>query len=400
MNNSITLTKEQQCVMEDILAKLVKGKHCCLNAPAGTGKTTIVDVLCSRLDQDFNVILTATTHKAAEVLEKKTGRHTSTIHSAMRLQRKIDYKSGLEKFIKAKGDDYIQNGDIVIVDEASMIPSSLFELIVEMIQTIKVTILFVGDSKQLNPVNEQLSSALLIPNTFTLNKVIRTDNSIVACSEYIRKHVEKVKRFPINELKQFDDINIIEDVASFTNKLNNDPDHVFLCWRNLTSLKESQRYREFLGYERDIIKTGEEIVLMGSVVVNNKVLAKNNTKHVIKSCKKKVIKGISALELETIDGVVFNTCIDFKPVNDHLKYLAKLAKVDSNWRTYYGTKDAFVPITFSHTMTVHKSQGSDIKNVYIDADDIMMNNNLEEMLKLFYVAVSRGVNTVNILRRA
>jgi len=395
----ITLTKDQQNVLDDIKTKFINGQHCCLNAPAGTGKTTIVDHLCNDLDQKFNIILTATTHKAAEVLEAKTGRETMTIHSAMRLQRSIDYKTGLEKFIKSKDNDLIQSGDIVVVDEASMIPSSLFRMIVDMIKDIDVTVLFVGDSKQLNPVKEQLSSALLIPNTFTLTEIIRTDNSIVACSEFIRNCVDNVQRFPVDALKEFKDINVFDNSRSFQESMNNDPDHVFLCWRNITALNEAQRYRGFLGHQEDIITPGEEIVLLSSIVVNKKVIAKNNTKHVVKKCSKRVVKGVAALEIETSLGVKFNTAIDFQPVTAMLSELAEEAKMDSNWRTYYSTKDSFIPITFAHTMTIHKSQGSDIKNVYIDADDIMLNSDLEEMLKLFYVGVSRGIKSVNILRR-
>ena len=65
----ITLTKDQQTVLDDIKTKLINGQHCCLNAPAGTGKTTIVDHLCNDLDRKFNILLTVTTHKAPEVLE-------------------------------------------------------------------------------------------------------------------------------------------------------------------------------------------------------------------------------------------------------------------------------------------------------------------------------------------
>jgi exodeoxyribonuclease-5 len=68
------------------------------------------------------------------------------------------------------------------------------------------------------------------------------------------------------------------------------------------------------------------------------------------------------------------------------------------WREYHDNYiNPFANVTYGYAMTVHKAQGSNFHNVYVDVDDILSNKNVIEMKKCLYTAVTRTVNELNIL---
>jgi hypothetical protein len=68
------------------------------------------------------------------------------------------------------------------------------------------------------------------------------------------------------------------------------------------------------------------------------------------------------------------------------------------WREYHeNIINPFANITYGYAMTVHKAQGSNFYNVYVDVDDILSNKNKIEMKKCLYTAITRTVNQLNIL---
>ena len=99
--------------------------------------------------------MTATTNKAAEVLEFATGRTTQTIHSFLNLTLYEDYESGKTKLNKNPRTWVVHEQKIIFIDECSMIDSQLFNIIGE--GTHQCKIVYVGDRNQLAPVTEKLS---------------------------------------------------------------------------------------------------------------------------------------------------------------------------------------------------------------------------------------------------
>lgn len=71
----------------------------------------------------------------------------------------------------------------------------------------------------------------------------------------------------------------------------------------------------------------------------------------------------------------------------------KLAKVRAKaWRDFLTFNDNVVCLDFVHAMTIHKSQGSTYKSVYLDTEDLAIAAEINYLLylKLFYVAISRA----------
>jgi hypothetical protein len=66
------------------------------------------------------------------------------------------------------------------------------------------------------------------------------------------------------------------------------------------------------------------------------------------------------------------------------------------WRDFLTFDDCVFCLDFKHCMTVHKSQGSTYKHVYVDTQDLgqLVNTNWNMYLRLMYVALSRASTKV------
>lgn len=78
------------------------------------------------------------------------------------------------------------------------------------------------------------------------------------------------------------------------------------------------------------------------------------------------------------------------------------------WFSYWGLKEAFAWLDYSYAMTVHKSQGSTFRNVFVDIRDIARNSTKRcrpsddllvwERNQLAYVAISRSSDRLFIFQ--
>lgn len=107
----------------------------------GVGKTTIVRALGEILAQkQLRVLLAAPTGRAAKRLEEATGRAASTIH------RLLEFTPGHGGF--ARDRDTPLEGDLLVVDESSMLDVQLAEALVQAVPP-AMPLVFVGDQNQL-----------------------------------------------------------------------------------------------------------------------------------------------------------------------------------------------------------------------------------------------------------
>ena len=59
--------------------------------------------------------------------------------------------------------------------------------------------------------------------------------------------------------------------------------------------------------------------------------------------------------------------------------------------------ECFAELNYGYCITVHKSQGSTFKNVFIDINDILSNNNINETSKCLYTSITRSSKTLRLL---
>ncbi len=64
------------------------------------------------------------------------------------------------------------------------------------------------------------------------------------------------------------------------------------------------------------------------------------------------------------------------------------------WREFLSVSESVMLVDYPYALTVHKSQGSTYKNVYLDNTDLKKNPDAIMYLKLLYVGISRASNSV------
>ena len=160
---SITLNPEQQIVKQELLDFLKSShKYHVLMGSAGTGKTTLITEALKDISNK-KIIFSATTNKAVAVLKicsllKNPRISYKTIHKLLNVRRQID-SDGRQQFTYMDVDySSIDDVDIVIVDEASMMNRYMLDQLDNATRGLKIKIIFVGDINQLPPINENKSS--------------------------------------------------------------------------------------------------------------------------------------------------------------------------------------------------------------------------------------------------
>jgi len=166
---------------------------------AGTGKTYLLKYFIDKIVK-HPICVSAPTHKAVRQVERSTGRKGKTLQSLHGLRPNInleDFDLNNVKF-DALGNPTMNNYKIVVIDECSMVNASLHDLNVRRARDLGVKLLYVGDPKQLPPVNKYNDNDVTISPTFNLKnkyelvEIIRqnTDNPLTELLEVIVKDID------------------------------------------------------------------------------------------------------------------------------------------------------------------------------------------------------------------
>ncbi len=143
-----------------------------LTGGPGTGKTTTLNAIIELFERrDLNIQLTAPTGRAAKRMTELTGRDAKTIHRLL----EVEWGAG-DKQQFSRNEKNPLECDVIIIDEASMIDSVLFEKLLRALR-LSCRIILVGDADQLpsvsagNVLNDILSSECF--PSIRLKKVFR-----------------------------------------------------------------------------------------------------------------------------------------------------------------------------------------------------------------------------------
>ena len=103
------------------------------------------------------------------------------------------------------------------------------------------------------------------------------------------------------------------------------------------------------------------------------------------------------LKLKNICYKIINKTNDdnMEKATMQLEVEKKINRLYKEWQV--NVKDPFAEIHYGYAITVHKSQGSTFKNVFIDMSDILENNNISETSKCLYTALTRASSTLKLL---
>ena len=346
----------------------VKAVHDCLNTnvgvltgAGGTGKSSITKALyCIYVRCGFKVELLSATAKAAIRLAECTGGYAQTIH----------------KFLLQNEEEEYQKNTVLIIDEASMMDIMLFNKLLEK-ATLSTRILLVGD-------NNQLPS-------------VQAGNVLGDVIDSARVHVSLLTDI----MRQKEESNIIKYCSMINEGEVFEPceEHDFLYEEFETSKELKDKF--LLLYKKEVkeyglaevhvitpYKKGELGMNNLNTVLQQEINGKtpeamegfrvgDKVRHTQNNYKKEVFNG------ET--GVVysFNSEEDVLRVEYADKFI-DYSRLDIN------------ELTLSYASTVHASQGSEYKVVFVILDKTAINDFLH-IRRLLYTAVSRGKIKVYIL---
>lgn len=421
----VELTQHQEQALQEMLAfEKSDKKMFLLNGSAGTGKTTLIGEYCRRSSKQ--VILSGPTHKSSHVLQSKSiGYDVSTIHSLLNLTLEYEKDKTIlvqreTKTKKSKTGNYLST---VVVDEASMLSDELISYIRADIARNNNRYIFVGDHCQLPPVDYDVSPVYnIVDAKFELTNIIRqaAGNPIIKLATAIRDMIQtgiiRDFEFEENDIGSVQSIDIGELIKLAKHYYRSSDYESNADFVKITAFTNEavNKYNHFINklfkvpeYESFII--GSKVVFNEAFAKGQRVIVPNNAEGTVKSIKKHVRDGIffDTLEIDFEDGIVLdpkwsgsfdviqqNSVSDYKRILNAIKSDAIRYK---SWHKYYAYKDLYQDIRPNFSSTVHKLQGSTIDHIIIDLNDIMKCRDKNLLLKMLYVAVTRGAKNCYIL---
>ena len=412
-----------------------------LYGSAGVGKTYVSSKLIEYFikKMDYKILLTTPTHKSLSVAKYMLSNinikvPTKTLQSYLDVKLFTDYDRGTKRFMRDKIDlqsDYEKDLDILIVDESSMISDDLLKFIEENLKQNKLkSALFIGDHYQLPPVDESQNSIEQLTKKFELIEVVRQakESYIKIIANELKECIKNKKFLPISEiidLKKYSQMEVFYEEKSLYDSFVTDKnwykDNIILSYTNKNVDEFNRILRLKYWLQKNVFPN--EPIIKGELLVFNdsfKTTIQNSEMITVLDVKKKenhsiILKDednstklLEYFECISSDGREFKTVVPeyYKLFNKFLEDLSSEAKEEKDkekrrllWKRYFAIKEDYADLKYIHASTIHKSQGSTYKNVYIDLASLIQLSYQEEELafRLMYLAVTRASEHIKIL---
>ncbi len=379
----ISVSADQKIVLRHIIEWYKKDKESMqsitIGGYAGTGKTTLIALLRKKLhtiQKHLRVGFASYTGKAARVLRTKLYEEkivqkqdtVGTIHSLI-YSPIINEK---EEIIGWKTKETIDK-DLIIIDEASMIDSSIWQHLI----AYKIPIIVVGDHGQLPPIRGNFN---LVQRPHLMLSTIHRQakqNPIIHLSILARKngiippgkYGNSVIKMLLNE----------SDTQETVNELlsNYDNDTLVLCGFNKTRRQLNLFIRNTLGFESLFPMEGDRVICL-----------RNNHKNNIFNGMLGII-----IHIETANKDWYQAEIAMDGEEKHFKGLISKYQFNSEIplnftenRSQIMKGDLF---DFGYALTVHKAQGSQAKRVILFEERFHQMND-DDWRRWLYTGVTRA----------
>lgn len=380
----IDLSADQQVAHDAIVSWFKEGKRplLTLGGYAGSGKTTLTAAVTATLRaerRNLKIAFVCFTGKASTVLKWKLervkalqGDYCGTIHGLI-YKPKTDAQGRIIGWRRAPDLD----ADLVILDEASMVD----EVVFGDLKSYGKPILAVGDHGQLPPVTGSLN--LMANPELRLERIHRqaADNPIIRASMQIREtgHLpfcdwdNKVVKVPIG--------------TAILDSLPNLLETMILCGTNRTRCALNAKIRSMLGYKSAYPEVGERVICLR----NNRLKGIfNGMTGVIKKIEPQLDHWYSA-DIQ-MDG---NGTISERINKRQFGYFATLkgTEIPGLGQREYGEL-----FDWGYALTVHKSQGSEAKQVVVYEEcDWLKTEDLRR--RWLYTAVTRASERLVVVGR-
>lgn len=437
--SDLQLTDDQERGFEAIV-NFIEGDQSTLvlSGTAGTGKTTLIQLIARHFHGIRSFCFTAPTNKATKVLMSMSAEQNSGVDNIITIHKLLGLKltpDGAIKKLHKASDSSNMPYEVVVVDECSMVGSELREHINEVLDAFPfLKIIYMGDAMQLPPIGEEISE------TFTesevevrLTTIMRQaqGNPIIRLCQAIRESIIEGKTlYQLQSEKGVDGksgVHVMpgKSFREWTRKAYSSKDYSenansfkTVAWRNVTVDDANYMIRRAI-YKADEknrlprFMVGERVVIAAPVtdMFGDAILASTDSEGIVFSCTEEEthpwVKAhgnfkvyhlvVDFFSLGPVDCYVLHEDSE-KAFKKQLNQFSSEAKKDKSlWGSFWSFKDSFHDVRYAHAVTSHRAQGSTYKNVFVHHRDILLNRNKIESFKSLYVACSRASDNLMLL---
>ena len=393
---SIILTKKQEEGLKIAIQRYIDHeKYTVISGYAGTGKSTLVKFITQSLpgiDPDVDVVFATFTGKAAQVLMSKGNRNAMTLHRL--LYESIPRPDGTFLRRPRLTIDF----PIVIVDEVSMAPKDMMELL---FNHHDIYVICLGDPFQLPPINKDTDNHLLDNPHVFLDEVMRQakDSEIIRLTMDIREGKE-IKDFNGKDVKVYNQQNLNTGMLMWADQI--------ISGTNRTRTEINNQIRQLLERGNNP-EDGDKVICLrnywddwadnGDYLVNGTI---GYLKNVYSSFNVippffggKTIDVIRAdftsdtdadygeLQMDTKEILTGERCLDNKTI-----YRLMRSKRYAHLVPY--------EFTYGYCITCHKAQGSQWDKVLVIEEGFPFSK--EEHARWLYTAATRAIDKLVIVR--
>lgn len=459
-----SLTADQQRAADAFatwLAAPGDGSPFVMSGYAGTGKTFLCMALLAQVEAaGLCWTVVAPTHKAVGVLRRqlelsglRPSWYPSTIHRLLRL--KLKRERDLERCEETEQTAMaLEHLGLVLIDEASMVDSSLLEISLRCAHPFGTRLVFVGDPAQLPPVGESSSPvfAMARARSVALTQVVRHQGPVLRLASGLREGTLPLRPPPalaplrtregmVCALERRPWLEAAQEALRRSASTDNPDLARILCYTNRTLEQLVPIARRALhGAMADQLP-----VLPGEVLISRTAVmapacrageeAAEDPDMVLGSNRELVVRDVTAercdlrdfglspadlggREVPLIDTLSAEVDAGENPftlrllppigsagrvaLDGVLRQLRQGAKEASRqearplWRRFFLLRDAFAWLGPAAVLTVHRSQGSTFGEVFV-ADDVFWPKDPQLCRQLVYVAVSRAAQAVSLM---
>ena len=330
-----------------------------ISGPPGSGKTTIVDVICEvfrRHKKTCNIKLAALAGKAATRMAETTGIEASTIH------RLLGYNPDTGWTYNEKNQ--LPNVDLLIIDEFSMVDILLFEKLMKAVSRDTVVIC-VGDKDQLPSVDcgqvlEDLIDVPYIPKTI-LEEIYRQKKDSTILKRALAFNKEQIPS--LTEAKDF------KFISCEVNDIKKTSETVLDLYVN--KIKQWGIKNVCLMVPQNVKELGGDIM---NLQLQGIINPPDKSKTEISSGHKRVFReGDRVIQLKNIENGISNgmvgTVIECFPTDRHIASEDKFTVLFDNGNEKTYAREDFDMLKLAYALTIHKSQGSEYKCIIMLMDE-------------------------------
>ena len=371
---------------------------------AGTGKSTLIKFIIAAMNlKEHQVRYVAYTGKAANVLKNKGCPGAMTAHKL--LYRATLMPNGKYRFRPKSKMDMEQEIKVVVVDEISMLPKDMWDLMC----SYNFYILACGDPEQLPPVpgdsKEDPNNHVLDNPHIFLDEIMRQaqESEIIRLSMHIREGKPLIT-FPAKN----EQVMIINKKDVTTSML--DWADQILCATNKTRNAINQQMREIYGFNPTELEKGDKIINLHNewdILSSNKNPLTNGFIGEVKDFSNDVwnysrtrerINVSVPIIVATFSGDEENE--EFSMISLDRDELFKGTPSLSGREEYYIKKRLEQPVplhfNFGYAVTVWKAQGSEWNKVLL-FQEAGWPRDIDDRRKFMYTGVTRAVDKLVVV---